>query len=261
MKSIPTLIASIVVGSSTIITAAVTATDDFSSGNLAGGTNWSNNWSGGTVQTSTKLDSSALFHVGGGAQQFSRRFVQQTNLLDTFTVSFDLAITVAAGQGNYGFRAHMENQQPSVFSVGWKSDLNGGALTFLYGSNQTITVPGPEWNIATNLATVESHTYNFRFDITPQAGQNPGQYIGQYSATVTRSDNLSFSTGTLAWNIGGNGINAGNFDEIVLFNSSSRTTVQYDNFLIGDPALLIPEPTFPILFAMGSLALLRRRRA
>jgi len=213
------------------------------------------------VQDSDSLDSLALFHAGNNPQQISRKYVQQTNLLDPFTVSFDMSITVGAdaGNGNYGIRVHMENQSPSVFSMAWKNDLYGGALTFLYGGGSTIQLPGDAWNIATHLATVESYTYNFRFDITPVAGQNPGQYNGQYAATVTRSDGLSFSTGALDWN--GSNMGAENFDEIVLFNSSSRTTAQYDNFLIGDPALLIPEPTAPLLVALGSLALLRRRRA
>jgi len=250
----------IVISSISLSAAVITATDDFSSGNLSGGTNWANNWSGGTVQNSTLLGGPALFHVGNNPQQLSRRFVQQTDLLTPFTVSFDMAITVGTAQGNYGFRVHMETQQPSVFSMAWKNDLNGGALTFLHGNNQTITVPGAEWNIATNLATIESYTYNFRFDIVPQAGQNPNQYIGQYTGTVTRSDGLSFTTGVLNWNTGGSPRNPGDFDELVFFNSSSRTTTQITNVLIGDPALIIPEPTLPLLVTLSSLLLLRRRR-
>ncbi len=238
--------------------AVITATDDFSSNNLSGGTNWANNWTGGTVQNSTLLDGPALFQVGNNPQQLSRRFIQQSNLLTPFTVSFDLAMTVGTAQGNYGFRVHMETQQPSVFSIAWKNDLSGGALTFLHGNNQSITVPGAAWNIATNLANVQSYTYNFRFDIVPQAGQNPGQFNGQYTGTVTRSDGLSYSTGVLNWN--GSNLNAGNFDELVFFNSSSRTTTQITNVLVGDPVLIIPEPTLPLLVSLTSLLLLRRRR-
>lgn len=239
----------------------ITALDNFSSGTLSGGTNWVGGWTGGSVQNSPQLNSLALSHTGNNPQQISRTFTQQPNLLTPFTVSFDLAVSVGAGQGNYGFRYFMENQNQSVFSVAWKNDNNGGALTFSHGNNELITAPGLAWNIATNLAAVQNNTYNFRFDITPQPGQNPGQYIGLYQGTVTRlSDNLSFTTGSRAWNINGNGIGAADFNQIVLFNSSSRTTVNYDNFVIGNP-LLIPEPTLPVLLSVSSLALLRRRRA
>lgn len=238
--------------------AATTATDDFSSGTLSGGSNWASVWTGGTVDNSTQLNSSALFHYSTPAQTITRDFAPPVANTFPFTVSFDLAVLINQGSGNYGFRVHMESQQNSVFSMAWKNDLEGGALTFYYGNNETVKTTTPDWNIALGLNTIQANTYNFRIDITPVAGQNPGQWRGNYEATVTRSsDNATISTGSRAWNVGQNSIPADSFDQISFFNSSNRTVVQYDNVLVGT----IPEPTIPALGALSMLLGLRRRRA
>lgn len=235
--------------------AAVAVINDFENGGNPA------NFNGGTVSmSSTVLGTNVLRHTGNSPQNLKADFNSAvTDNTQAFGIEFDLAFDVDDSQsGNYGFRTYMEDQNNGVFSLVWKNDINDGNLGLLVGSNTIIDLGlDATWNINTNLADVESFSYHFAFEIFPEPAGNPGESTGSYSLTVERSDGEVASSGQLDW-LSNNNLNSSSFDEIVFFNSSSRTTVEIDNFAAG----AVPEPSTLFFSLFGTLPfLLRRRRA
>jgi len=237
--------------------AAVPLINDFEDGMLP------NNFSGGNVDTTiTGLDNEVLQHIGNNPQQITATFDPPvTDNTTPFAVGFDFGISVEDGNGNYGIRAFVENQNDGVFSLVWKNDVNGGALTIFHGNpaggaDIALNLGGsdPTWNIASNLSDVEMYTYSLHLEVFPEVNSNGNAFNGDFIATVKRSDGAILTTNAVPW--AGENIPAGNFDEIRFFNSSSRTTLEIDNFGVAS----IPEPSCLFFCAFGFLPIILRRK-
>lgn len=233
--------------------AAITVFNDFENGKLP------NNFNNGEVGVSTTgLGSNALIHKGNSPQEVRANI--KTAVSDNtspFAIAFDLGVDVDESQnGGYGFRTYMEDRDNGVFSLVWNSEVNGGNLALSLANNDFLDLGlDSTWNIDTNLADVESFTYNFLFEIFPEPAGNPGESTGEFRVTVERSDGVVSSSGKVDWR-SNNNLSSQRFDEIVFFNSSSKTTVEIDNLAGG----AVPEPSVLFFSLFGTLPFIFRRK-
>lgn len=197
------------------------------------------------------------FSQTGNMPQAQSASLNAVSVTDPYYITIPFSLNFN-GSSNLGFRVYSESETNGTFSFVWKSDINGGQPSFSSG-NSSMDVIGTDPNYdlddPTAQVNIEGDDFELKIHVTPEPGQNPGQYDGTYTATLTDITNgttVVETTTPIEWT--GSNLGLGQIDDIVFFNSSSGTTVNYED------VHLVPEPSSVLLAGLASIGFILRRK-
>lgn len=213
-------------------------------------------------------------HAPGPQQQELFGFAPPIDNTKPFILEWSASYTVANNNPGqplqpYGFRFGNEQEQNGTFLIDFRSDHNGGSLTFNSvngaGQQSNLEVPDADFNILSavneDAAGNPEGAFRFRVVVTPTEafdgnGTPQGSFTGTYQASAENlNTGATFSSPVLGW-VTNNPITTQNFDQFLSLNTSSNTT----NAVSGITVTQVPEPSSLLLGLLGGWGLVTRRK-
>jgi hypothetical protein len=223
------------------VASAATVIDDFESNSFSGGTGWTNNWTttgSGSFIAGAQIDGS---HAGAlyGTSSLSRNFSSIT----TGTVTANWSIKGIGGTGAFN--------EIGVNILGLKSNSQSNVITLKFDDDFLTTLRLNDGGVdfsSGGVGYLDSTIYDFSFTSTI-GSSNYSWSVSQRGGGSASGTNFAYSGfGTTLTHVSG-----------ITFFWSADAGAGRDGFL--DNVSIVPEPTSAALGLIGSLALLRRRRA